>query len=202
MNARGRMAFEFAGKLAQSHHARYGKNSGFGQRGIEKRGGVTLGEDETVAVVRIRVLGIKLHSVEENSGDKFRGGHAGSGVAGPGGGGGHHGINGQQPSVFLNGCDGGGGRSNRGGGAHESSFSVGMVSGSLPCPAASRERHSFSRWECDSVRNSARNCAALNAADRWHEVVAPGRNSPTFCFEGVTSHSTFCAEPGRNVVCW
>ena len=31
-------------------------------------------------------------------------------------------------------------------------------------------------------------------------VVAPGRNSAVLCFEYVTSHSTFWAEPGRNVL--
>ena len=73
MNARSGVAFEFAGKLAQSHHAGYRKNSGFGQRRIQKRRGVTLGEHETIVIVGVRVLGIELHGVEINSGDKLRG---------------------------------------------------------------------------------------------------------------------------------
>ena len=36
------------------------------------------------------------------------------------------------------------------------------------------------------------------SGERLGVVGAPGRKSSVVCFVGVTSHSTFCAEPGRS----
>src|ERR1700689_4752955 len=50
-----------------------------------------------------------------------------------------------------------------------------------------------------AIEVRARNCASRESVrDPKCGVLAPGRDSPVVCFERVTSHSTFCPEPGRN----
>ena len=118
----GGMAFEFAGKFAESHDARDGEDAGYGESGVEDGSGVALGEDEAVAVIGVGVLGIEFHGVEKYPGDQLGGGHAGGGMSGAGGGGGHHGINAEELGFFFYGGDTGGGRRCGCAGAHECSF--------------------------------------------------------------------------------
>jgi hypothetical protein len=56
-------------------------------------------------------------------------------------------------------------------------------------------------WVSEGSNNSCSRLErdfAIEIRERHWPILEPGRNSPMVCFERVTLHSTFCAEPGRS----
>jgi len=62
----------------------FGKETPFRQSRINDRGPVALGEDEAVAVLPLRVLGIDGHQLKVKVGDDFNGGERRAGMTGLG----------------------------------------------------------------------------------------------------------------------
>src|SRR5947208_432594 len=81
------MAFEVAAELAELQQIFGRKKPRFGPGGIEQRGGVAFGQNESVVIVEMWILGIITHVPEEQRGDDVSRRTAGGRMAAARGGG-------------------------------------------------------------------------------------------------------------------
>jgi hypothetical protein len=78
------MALQVAAETAKRLQVVPGKITGFGQADIEGRGSMSLGKDETVAVLPSRVAGVVAHGMEIERGQYIDGRKAATGMPRPG----------------------------------------------------------------------------------------------------------------------
>ena len=100
MNPGRRVALQLAGELPQRHHPRNRKHARLRQRGVEHWRRVAFRKHETIVVIRVRILRIKLHRVKEYSGHQLGGGHARSRMSRACGSRRHHRIDAQAAWLF------------------------------------------------------------------------------------------------------